>query len=42
MRAVRRYIESQEEHHKTQAFQDESRLICERHEVELDERYAWE
>ncbi len=39
---VRRYIASQEEHHKGMSFQDEFRKICERHGIEIDERYVWD
>lgn len=39
---VNRYIRCQAEHHKKLSFQDEFRRLCERHEIELDERYAWE
>lgn len=39
---VRRYIENQEEHHRTMSFQDEFRELCRRHEIQLDERYAWD
>ena len=39
---VRRYIENQEEHHRKITFQDEFRKLCERHGLELDERYVWD
>lgn len=39
---VKQYISNQEEHHKKLTFKDEFRLLCERHGVELDERYAWD
>ena len=39
---VTQYIENQEEHHKRISFQDEFRLLCKRHDIELDEKYAWE
>ncbi|HZZ29207.1 MAG TPA: transposase [Pirellulales bacterium] len=39
---VRRYIENQEEHHRTLTFQDEFRALCQRHGVQIDERYAWD
>ncbi len=38
---VKRYIENQEERHKRMTFQEEFRRICERHGVEIDERYVW-
>ena len=39
---VKQYISSQEEHHKKLTFKDEFRLLCERHGIDLDERYAWD
>ena len=39
---VKRYIANQAEHHKKMSFQEEFRTLCERHGVELDERYAWD
>ena len=36
------YIERQAGHHRTMSFQEESRRICQRHEIEIDERYAWD
>lgn len=36
------YIRNQEEHHQHMSFQDEFRKICNRHGIELDERYAWD
>jgi len=39
---VRRYIADQEEHHKRTTFQDEFRMMCRKHGLELDERYAWD
>ena len=32
--------ERQAEHHRTMSFQEESRLICQKHEI--DERYVWD
>ena len=40
--AVKRYIENQEEHHRKMTFQDELRILLERHRVEFDERYVWD
>ena len=40
--AVRRYIENQEEHHRTRTFQEEFRIMCARHGIEIDERYVWD
>ena len=39
---VRSYIENQEEHHKRVTFKDEFRVLCEKHGIDLDERYAWD
>jgi putative transposase len=39
---VIKYIEHQEEHHRTMSFQDEFRLICERHGIAIDEQYVWD
>ena len=39
---VRGYIDNQEEHHKRMTFQEEFRLLCERHGIEIDERYVWD
>ena len=42
LNAVIDYVERQEEHHRRQFFQDEFRELCRRHEIEIDERYAWD
>lgn len=39
---VKDYIQNQEEHHRHMTFQDEFRELCQRHGIELDERYAWD
>ncbi len=39
---VRRYIEQQEEHHRTMTFQEEFRMFPDRHRLEFDERYVWD
>lgn len=39
---VKRYILSQEEHHRTRTFQEEFRLFLERYGLEYDERYVWD
>ena len=39
---VRVYVAGQEEHHRKVSFQDESRALCRKHGVEIDERYAWD
>jgi putative transposase len=40
--ALRRYIDNQEEHHKTESFQDEFRRLLKKYGVEYDERYVWD
>ena len=40
--SVRAYIATQEEHHKRMSFQDEFRALCQKHHVEIDERYVWD
>ena len=39
---VKRYIETQAEHHKSLSFQDEFRELLRRHGLEWDERYVWD
>jgi REP element-mobilizing transposase RayT len=39
---LRQYIENQEAHHATETFQDEFRRLCQKYEVPIDERYAWD
>lgn len=39
---VKRYIENQVEHHQRVSFKDEFRKLCQRHGIDLDERYAWD
>ena len=39
---VKRYIANQAEHHKQKLFQDEYRELCQRHGIEIDERYVWD
>ena len=36
---VRNYIERQEEHHKQHSFEDELRLLLEKHNVDYDPKY---
>lgn len=38
---VDRYIRNQCRHHERVSFQDEFRALCERHEIEIDERFVW-
>ena len=39
---VKQYIANQEEHHRKMSFQEEFRLLLERHGIEYDERYVWD
>ena len=39
---VKRYIANQVEWHQKLSFQDEFRRLCERHGIDLDEKYAWD
>ncbi|MCB1089169.1 MAG: IS200/IS605 family transposase [Verrucomicrobiae bacterium] len=39
---VTRYIASQEAHHRRTDYQSEFRKFCEKHGLEIDERYAWD
>ncbi|MCC6123842.1 MAG: IS200/IS605 family transposase [Pirellulales bacterium] len=36
------YIDGQAKHHGKMSFQDEFRLICAKHGIEIDERYVWD
>jgi REP element-mobilizing transposase RayT len=36
------YIRNQIEHHAKMSFQDEYRRTCEKHSIEIDERYVWD
>jgi REP element-mobilizing transposase RayT len=40
--ALKNYIRDQEEHHKTESFQDEFRRLCAKYGVPVDERYVWD
>jgi putative transposase len=39
---VRRYVQDQDEHHKTMSFQDEYRAFLNKHGIEFDEQYVWD
>ena len=39
---VKSYILNQERHHHRVTFQEEFRLLCEKHGLEIDERYVWD
>jgi hypothetical protein len=41
-RAVHQYILGQEEHHRTETFQEEFLRILNKYGAEYDERYLWE
>ncbi len=40
--AVDEYIRDQANHHEKLSFQEEFRMICLRHEIDVDERYCWD
>jgi REP element-mobilizing transposase RayT len=40
--ALRRYIDSQEEHHRTRTFQEEYRAFLTQYGIDFDERYVWD
>jgi REP element-mobilizing transposase RayT len=40
--AVRKYIATQQEHHRKNSFQEEYRIFLKRHGVAFDERYGWD
>lgn len=40
--AVKQYIQNQEEHHRKMMFQDELRVLFERHQVVFDEHHVWD
>ena len=39
---LQKYIETQEEHHRHESFQDEFRRLCQKYGVAIDERYVWD
>ena len=39
---LRAYIANQEEHHKTETFQEEFRRLLALYQIEYDEQYVWE
>jgi putative transposase len=39
---VKRYINTQEEHHTKKSFQDEYRSFLKEYDIEYDERYVWD
>ena len=40
--ALRQYIMNQEEHHRSETFQDEFRRLMRKYGIEWDERYVWD
>ena len=40
--SARKYIDNQEEHHRTISFQDEFRQFLHKYKIEYDERYVWD
>jgi REP element-mobilizing transposase RayT len=40
--AMKQYIVDQEEHHRRETFQEESRRLCRKYGVQIDERYVWD
>lgn len=40
--ALKAYIDSQEEHHKTRTFEDEFRMFLKKYGVAYDEAYVWD
>jgi hypothetical protein len=42
LESVRRYIDGQQEYHRTRRFQEEYRELLRNHGVDFDERYAWD
>jgi putative transposase len=40
--ALRQYIDNQDEHHKTRAFQEEYRAFLVKYGIQFDERYVWD
>jgi putative transposase len=40
--ALLRYLETQEEHHRSRTFQEEYREFLRKHGVEYDERFVWD
>jgi putative transposase len=42
LEALRRYIDTQEEHHRKQSFQEEYRMLMGKYGISYDERYAWD
>jgi putative transposase len=42
LESLLRYVDTQEEHHRTKTFQEEYRELLQKYHVEFDERYVWD
>lgn len=42
LKAVLKYIEEQQEHHRSRTFQEEYRDLLRKHDVDFDERFVWD
>ena len=42
LKSVLKYLDSQQDHHRTRTFQEEYRELLRRHGVDFDERYVWD
>ena len=42
LQQVLQYVAQQEKHHQKKTYQDEFRELCQKHEIEFDERYVWD
>ena len=42
LEALLRYIDNQEEHHRTRSFQEEYRAFLTKYGIDFDERYVWD
>jgi putative transposase len=40
--ALKQYIAKQEQHHRTESFQDEFRRLLKKYAIKFDERYVWD
>jgi REP element-mobilizing transposase RayT len=42
LKVVLKYLDGQDEHHRTRTFQEEYRAVLRKHRVDFDERYVWD
>ena len=42
LEAVLRYVDGQQEHHRSRTFQEEYRELLRKHGMDFDERYVWD